>query len=75
MTTLLLVIYLAGVGLGLVMTDDRWPARLVVPLLWPVGPAAFVSVVTGLTIVAACLWPFRVLPVLIVLGVVAYMLL
>ena len=40
-----LVIYLAGVLIGLWRTDARWPARLLYPLLWPIGPLAFVVTV------------------------------
>lgn len=75
MTTLLSLVYLAGVGVGLIATDAGWPRRLVLSLLWPVGPAAFVIVVSGLTLVAAALWPWRVVPMLVALGSLAYLLL
>lgn len=38
-------IYLAGVVWGLVMTDARPVQRVVLSLLWPIGPLAFVVTV------------------------------
>ncbi len=40
-----LAIYLAGVAIGLWRTDARLPTRLLLALLWPIGPLAFVLVV------------------------------
>jgi hypothetical protein len=40
-----LVVYLTGVAIGLWRTDAPWPTRLLLPLLWPIGPAAFVVTV------------------------------
>lgn len=40
-----LAIYLAGVAIGLWRTDDRWPTRVLLAALWPIGPLAFVAVV------------------------------
>lgn len=74
-TTLLLIVYAAGIVVGLLATDARWPARLLLSALWPVGPVAFVIVVTGLTVVAAGLWPLRVLPLLAALAAFVYVLL
>lgn len=74
MTMALLALYVLGALVGLAATDDRWPARLVLALLWPVGPAAFVLVVSVLTIVAVGLWPLVVLPLLATLAGLAYLL-
>jgi hypothetical protein len=41
----LLVVYLAGVAIGLWRTDAPLPTRLLLALLWPIGPLAFVVVV------------------------------
>lgn len=41
----LLAIYLAGVVIGLWRTDDRWPTRVLLAILWPIGPLAFVVVI------------------------------
>jgi len=37
-------VYLAGVVIGLWRTDDRWPRRVLLAALWPIGPLAFVLV-------------------------------
>ena len=44
--------YLAGVLVGLALTDARPATRVALALLWPLGPAAFV-VVVGILLVAA----------------------
>jgi hypothetical protein len=41
----LLAIYLAGVAIGLWRTDGPWPTRLLLSVLWPIGPLVFVLVV------------------------------
>lgn len=38
-------IYLAGVAIGLWRTDASWPTRLLLSVLWPIGPLAFVITV------------------------------
>jgi hypothetical protein len=43
-----LALYGAGVLVGLWRTDARWPERIPIALLWPVGPLAFVVTMTGL---------------------------
>jgi hypothetical protein len=43
-----LVIYLAGVLIGLWRTDARWPSRLLIAALWPIGPLAFVVTIAVL---------------------------
>ena len=58
MSSWLLGGYLAGALVALVGTDDRWPTRLVLAALWPLGPLAFVTVVAVLLAVAAVLWPW-----------------
>lgn len=42
---LALGIYLTGVAIGLWRTDASWRAKLLLAVLWPVGPLAFVIVV------------------------------
>jgi hypothetical protein len=42
----LLAVYLAGVVIGLWRTDAAWPTRVLLAALWPIGPLAFVIVVT-----------------------------
>lgn len=38
-------IYGVGVAVGLWRTDARWPTRLLLAVLWPIGPVAFVVTV------------------------------
>lgn len=73
MITILVALYSIGVLVGLVATDDRWPTRLVLSGLWPLGPIAFVLVLSGLTIVAVGLWPLVMLPLLTALGALVYL--
>lgn len=40
-----LAIYLAGVAVGLWRTDAPLPSRVLLAVLWPIGPLAFVIVV------------------------------
>jgi hypothetical protein len=40
-----LAIYLLGVVIGLWRTDAPFPTRVLLAVLWPVGPLAFVVVV------------------------------
>lgn len=41
-----LAIYLAGVAIGLWRTDAPWSTRVLLAAFWPIGPLAFVIVVT-----------------------------
>jgi hypothetical protein len=50
-------VYLAGLAAGLVATDGRLGTRLVLALLWPVGPLAFVLTVAGLLGASAIAFP------------------
>lgn len=52
-----LLIYVLGVAAGLVFTDARPPARIALALAWPLGPLAFVTVVTGLLVAALYIFP------------------
>ncbi len=46
-------IYLLGVIVGLIATQGGVVTRLVMALLWPLGPLAFIITATGLLVVAA----------------------
>ncbi len=59
--TVALGIYLTGVAIGLAVMRDRWPERVITALAWPLGPAAFVVVITIMLLAAAVLWPVPVL--------------
>jgi len=40
-----LALYLAGVAIGLWRADAAWPTRVLLAVLWPIGPLAFVFTV------------------------------
>ena len=63
------LIYAVGVIAGLILTDARPLARLVLALAWPIGPLAFVVVVGGLLVAALYLFP--VFGAVVAAGVVA----
>jgi len=50
-------IYMLGVIVGLIATQGGVATRLVMALLWPLGPLAFIITVAGLLIVAAIAFP------------------
>ena len=70
-----LSIYLVGVVWALAVMRDPWPSRVGTALLWPLGPVAFVAVVSILVVAAAILWPLPVLGGAALVGVLAYLLL
>jgi hypothetical protein len=41
----LLAVYLAGIAIGLWRTDAPLPTRVLLAVLWPIGPLAFVIVI------------------------------
>ncbi len=53
---LLWAIYLAGALIALWRTDARWPTRVALAALWPLGPLAFL--ITVAILVAASLIAF-----------------
>jgi hypothetical protein len=50
-------IYMLGVIVGLIATQGGVATRLMLALLWPLGPLAFIITVAGLLIVAAIAFP------------------
>jgi hypothetical protein len=68
-----LAVYLAGVVLGLAVMRDRWGARLATALCWPLGPVAFVVVVTVMLVVATILWPLVLIPVWTIAGLLIWL--
>jgi hypothetical protein len=52
-----ILIYLAGVVVGLVFTDARPLARTALALAWPIAPLAFVTVITGLLLASLYIFP------------------
>jgi hypothetical protein len=61
MFKLAIAVYLAGVGIGLTVMRDRWPARIATALAWPLGVVAFVVVAVVLVAAAVYLWPIPIL--------------
>jgi hypothetical protein len=53
----MLGVYLVGVVVGLIATQGGPGTRLLLAVLWPLGPLAFVITVTGLLVVAAIAFP------------------
>ena len=66
------MIYSAGVLVGLVATDARPAARLTLALLWPIGPAAFLA--TLAVLVAASLIAFPIVGAMVGGTLVFYLL-
>ena len=52
-----LLIYVLGVIAGLILTDARPLARLGLALAWPIGPLAFVTVISVLLVASLYLFP------------------
>ena len=67
-----LTVYLTGLVMALAVMRDPWPARLGIALVWPLGPLAFVVVLSMLLVASAVLWPVLILGIAALLGVVAW---
>ena len=68
------VVYLLGVAIGLMVMRDPWPTRIGTALVWPLGPIAFVLVISLLLIVATILWPLLILGSAAVIGALGWVL-
>jgi len=71
--TTLLSIYVVGVLIGLVVMRDPIGPRLATAAVWPLGPMAFVIVLTILLAVSAVLWPVAVLGTAVVVGAIVWL--
>jgi hypothetical protein len=71
--TFLVLTYAIGVAIGLMVMRDRWPARIGIAMVWPLGPLAFCVVVPLMLAVAAIVWPVPVLGGATLLAAIAYM--
>ena len=72
---LFLGIYLAGVAIGLAAIDARWPARVGLALVWPVGPLAFVvtiSILVAASFIAFPLVGAVILAIVLAAALLAY---
>lgn len=63
------LVYVAGVAWGLLVSDARPLERVILALLWPLGPIAFIVTITILFAAALIAYPMVGLPMLIALGV------
>jgi len=66
--------YVAGVALGLLMSDEQPAQRFVVAILWPLGPLAFVVTVSILLVAAVIAFPLVMGPALAGVAVVGWLL-
>ena len=55
--TLIASLYALGVLVGVWRTQARWPGRVALALLWPIGPLAFVLTVSLLVLVSLIAFP------------------
>jgi hypothetical protein len=53
----LILIYVAGIGLGLLMIDARPPVRIGLSILWPIGPLAFIVTIAILLVASLIAFP------------------
>jgi hypothetical protein len=53
----MLGVYLVGVVVGLIATQGGPGTRLLLAVLWPLGPLAFLITITGLLVVAGIAFP------------------
>jgi len=53
----MLAVYLVGVVVGLIGTQGGPGTRILLAVLWPLGPLAFLITVGGLLVVAAIAFP------------------
>lgn len=65
----LTLLYVAGVVWALLRSDARPPERIVLALVWPLGPLAFVITVTILLAASAIAYPVVTVPALALLAV------
>ncbi len=72
MSNTLLTIYVIGILIGLVVMRDPIGPRLATALVWPLGPVAFIAVLTILVIASAALWPVTVLGLAAVVGALVW---
>jgi hypothetical protein len=68
--TIAVIVYVAGVGIGLLRVDARPVTRLVVSLFWPLGVIAGVVTVSALLLAAMVLFPMLGVAALAVAAVI-----
>lgn len=64
------IVYVAGVAWALLRTDARPAERVVLSLLWPLGPLAFLVTVVMLLAASVMAYPLVMVPAVVVLAIV-----
>ena len=72
--TALAIVYVLGWLVGLITVDESFPGRLVVAAAWPLGPLAFLLVVTILVLALPIAMPRAAAVLALLVGVVGGML-
>jgi len=62
------ILYVAGVIWGLLRTDARPVERVVLSLLWPLGPLAFLVTLAILVAASVIAYPLVMVPAVVVLA-------
>lgn len=70
----LTILYVTGVVWALLRTDARPVERVVLSLLWPLGPLAFLVTVATLLAASVMAYPLVMIPAVVVLAVVWWVL-
>ncbi len=70
---LYLTIYLLGFVIAIAVMRDPWPVRIGTALAWPLGPLAFLIVISVLLVASVVLWPVLILGSAALLGVLAWL--
>lgn len=65
---LLAVVYILGAAWCLFMSDARAIERLMLAILWPIGPIAFVLTVCILLIASVIAYPIVMVPAFVAIG-------
>lgn len=74
MVVAIVVLYVAGVVWALLESDAPPAERLVLSLLWPIGPLAFVVTAAVLLAASVIAYPLVMVPAVVVLAVVWWVL-
>lgn len=69
------ILYVAGVVWSLLKTDARPAERIVLSLLWPLGPLAFLVTAAILIAASVVAYPLVMVPAVVVLAAVWWVLL
>jgi hypothetical protein len=70
---LYLTTYLLGFVIAIAVMRDPWPVRIGTALAWPLGPLAFLIVISVLLVASVVLWPVLILGSAALLGVLAWL--